>query len=115
MSKKNTSGKIVDDHLVNQPEDKKATKSTTQNVDLKEYAKSAPFSFNKANYKLLLLGLAINILGYILMIGGATDDPAKFDGDALFSDVRITLAPILIVIGFGVIFYAIFKKRPSQS
>ena len=42
---------------------------------LKEYSKNAPFSFNAKNYKLLLIGLAINILGFILMIGGAAEDP----------------------------------------
>lgn len=115
MSKKKTSEKIVDNHLISQPENKKAAQAATNQVDLKEYAKTAPFSFNKANYRLLLLGLGINILGFILMIGGGTDDPAKFDGDALFSRTRITIAPMLIVIGYGVIFYALFRKTPEKS
>ncbi len=79
-------------------------------VSLKDWSKGAPFSFNAKNYRLLLIGLAINILGFILMIGGATDDPAKFDGDALFSHTRITIAPMLIVAGYVVIMYAIMKK-----
>ncbi len=68
------------------------------------------FPVKKDNMRFILIGLAINILGFILMIGGGSDDPNKFDGDALFSFVRITLAPILTVIGYAVIFYGIMKK-----
>lgn len=65
--------------------------------------------------RFILIGLAINILGYILMIGGGSDDPNKFDGDALFSSVRITVAPILVVIGYAVIFYGIMKKPAGNK
>lgn len=88
-------------------------KAKTSNVSLSEYSKSAPFSFNKENYKLLLIGLAINFLGYILMIGGANEDPNVFDGE-MFSARRITIAPMLIVAGFAVIIYAIMKKPKAN-
>ncbi len=84
-------------------------------LDLKEYSKSAPFSFDKSNYILLLMGLAVNVLGFILMIGGGTDDPNKFDKNALFSDVRITIGPMLIVIGYVVIGYAIMRRPKSAE
>jgi hypothetical protein len=84
-------------------------------VSLTEYNKNAPFSFNAKNYRLLLIGLAINILGYILMIGGGTDDPAKFNGDELFSTMRITISPILIVAGFVVILYSIMRKPEADA
>lgn len=77
--------------------------------------KKVQFAFQPENYKLLLIGLAINILGYILMIGGATEDPTKFDGDALFSTMRITISPILIVLGYLVIMYSIMKKPKSDK
>jgi hypothetical protein len=73
------------------------------------------FGFNSENYKWLLIGLAINILGYILMIGGGSDDPAKFDANELFSTTRITIAPILILAGYVVIFYAIMKRGGSSK
>ena len=73
------------------------------------------FAFQPENYKLLLIGLAINVLGFILMIGGGTDDPTKFDGDALFSDRRITFAPLLIVAGYVVIIYSIMRKPKHTS
>jgi hypothetical protein len=50
------------------------------------------------------------VLGYILMIGGGSDNPDVFDEEALFSFRRITLAPILIVAGFIFEIYAILKK-----
>jgi len=77
--------------------------------------KKNEFSFRPENYKLLLIGLGINILGFILMIGGGTDDPNKFDGDALFSHTRITIAPILIIAGYLVIMYSIMKKKKSSQ
>ncbi len=110
---KNTSN-TIDQELI-QEEKKSSQQPASASVDIKAYAKSAPLSFNKKNYWLLLIGLGVNILGYILMLGGATDDPAKFDGDALFSTTRITIAPILIVLGFAVILYAIMRKPKTDA
>jgi hypothetical protein len=73
------------------------------------------FGFDPANYKWLYIGLAINILGFLLMIGGGSDDPNVFKEDELFSSVRITLAPMLIVAGYIVIFYAIMKRSKKDQ
>jgi hypothetical protein len=73
------------------------------------------FAFRPENYRLLLIGLAINVLGFILMIGGGADDPSKFDAEALFSTTRITVAPFLIVSGYVVIIYAIMRKPKSTE
>ena len=73
------------------------------------------FAFGKENYTLLLVGLAINVLGFILMIGGGSKDPNHFDSAQLFSEMRITVAPILIVAGYIVMLYAIMKKPKSTS
>ncbi len=72
-----------------------------------------PFSFPKENYKLLIIGLLINVFGYFLMIGGANEDPNTFNADEMFSDRRITIAPMLIVLGFGLILYSIMRKPKS--
>lgn len=66
--------------------------------------------FNKDNYLWVLIGLAFLILGFILMIGGGSDDPEVFN-EAIFSFRRLTLAPILVLIGFGIQVYAIMKKN----
>lgn len=70
----------------------------------------AHFGFKPENYRVLLIGLAINIIGFLLMIGGATDDPSQFHEDELFSPIRITIAPMFIVAGYVVILYSIMKK-----
>ena len=49
------------------------------------------------------------------MIGGGADNLDEFDKSALFSHVRITLAPILIVIGYILILYAIMKPNKKAK
>ena len=61
------------------------------------------------NYILLLVGAAIIILGFILMSGGEPATPENFDY-SIFSFRRITLAPIVVVIGFPFEVYAILKR-----
>lgn len=120
MSKKKSSPKgkkaeMLDNEMIQEPVKKVVASAQQETVDLNEFRKTAPISFSKVNYKLLFLGLGINILGYILMIGGAAQELDQFDGDALFSPVRITLAPLLIVAGFVVIAYAIMKKPKAET
>jgi Protein of unknown function (DUF3098) len=67
------------------------------------------FLFEKVNYKFLLIGLGIIALGFILMAGGGSDDPKVFNED-IFSFRRIRLAPTVVLTGFGVVIYSIFKK-----
>ena len=65
---------------------------------------------------MILIGLAINVLGYLLMIGGGSDNPNEFNEAELFSTIRITVAPILIVAGFVVIILGIMRKpKPSAE
>ncbi len=73
------------------------------------------FKFSKQNYTLLFIGLAINILGFILMIGGGSEDHNIFKEDELFSFRRITLAPFVIIIGYIVIGYAIMKNPNKKK
>ena len=73
------------------------------------------FGFDPANYKWLYIGLAINILGFLLMIGGGSENPKVFKANELFSTVGITIAPMLIVVGYVVIFYAIMKRNKKDQ
>ncbi|MCA1764131.1 MAG: DUF3098 domain-containing protein [Cryomorphaceae bacterium] len=77
-------------------------------------SKGETFALGKDNYKWLLIGIGVVILGFILMIGGGSEDPMKFNED-VFSFRRITLAPIVALIGYGIIFYAILKKKESPA
>ena len=67
------------------------------------------FSFNKKNYILLFIGLIFIAIGLILMIGGGSEDPTKFSPD-IFDFQRLTLAPVLLAIGFIIQFFAIMYK-----
>jgi membrane-bound ClpP family serine protease len=69
----------------------------------------------KENLKIILIGLAINIVGYLLMIGGGSEDPNVFSKEELFSTVRITVSPILIVLGFGIMIYGIMKRNRNTN
>ena len=75
--------------------------------------KKLEFALAKENYKLLLIGFAIIIIGFMLMTGGGSDDPTVFD-EAIFSFRRITLAPMLVLLGFAFEIYAIMK-RPKEK
>ena len=57
------------------------------------------------------VGILILALGYILLSGGGSDDPNTFNPE-MFDSRRLTVAPILIVLGFVVEIFAImFKSR----
>jgi hypothetical protein len=67
------------------------------------------FLFEKINYKILLIGIAVIALGFVLMAGGGSEDPKVFN-EAIFNFRRIRLAPTTVLIGFGITIYAILKN-----
>ncbi len=79
----------------------------------KEKPKPFDFPFARENYRLLIIGVIIVVAGFILMIGGGSDDPDVFN-PAIFSFRRITLAPLVALFGFIFIIYAIMKQ-PSEK
>jgi len=68
------------------------------------------FALAKENYLYLIIGFVIIIIGFLLMVGGGSDDPNVFNGDELFSFRRITLAPLVVLFGFFFEIWAIMKK-----
>jgi hypothetical protein len=76
---------------------------------MKKTEQKHEFLFEKINYKILLIGIAVIALGFILMSGGGSDDPKVFS-DAIFNFRRIRLAPTTVLIGFGITIYAILKN-----
>lgn len=63
-------------------------------------AKKVDFVFSKDNYRWLFIGIAIIVLGFVLMSG--TEDILDFR--------KITLAPIVVLAGFATVTFAILKK-----
>lgn len=72
------------------------------------------FPFEKKNYIFLLIGIGILILGFALMAGGGSPNPNVFSMD-IFSHRRITVAPITVLLGFGMIGYAIMHKPKKND
>lgn len=69
--------------------------------------------FDKKKYTWLIIGLVVTAVGFLLMIGGASDDPGEFS-DAIFGFRRMTLAPILVLAGYAIQIYAIMKKTTNM-
>lgn len=72
------------------------------------------FALGKENYKLMAIGFGIIVIGFILMIGGGSDDPNVFNPE-IFSFRRITLAPLILLFGFLFEVYAIMKKPKNSN
>jgi hypothetical protein len=92
-----------------------ANKSKTVKSNREETPPKAGFAIPKENYKLILIGLGIIVLGFILMVGGGSDDPNTFKEEELFSFRRISLSSILVIFGFVFEVYAIMKKPKSNE
>jgi hypothetical protein len=71
--------------------------------------------FTKDNYIWMAIGAVVIALGMFLMSGGKNADPNAFDYKVVYSTTRITVAPILILLGFVIEIYAIFKKPKTSE
>ena len=79
----------------------------------KQNAAVTPFIFDKTNYIVMIAGVLVILVGFLLMSGGATADPNVFPKEEIYSFRRITLAPIVIMLGFGIEIFAILKRPKS--
>lgn len=68
------------------------------------------FLFDKTNYIWMIAGVVLVLIGFMLMSGGKSEDPTKFNYDEIYSARRVTIAPLMILIGFAIEVYAIMKK-----
>ena len=100
---------------------KKQTTAITQPVTEKQSTVTkknvvpAPALFTKENYKWMIIGGIIIIIGMILLSGGKNQDPNTFDYNVVYSTTRVTIAPILIIFGLMVEIYAIFRKSAKTE
>ena len=70
--------------------------------------------FGKKNYLIMGIGLAVIAIGFILMSGGGSDNPAVFDA-SIFNFRRIHLAPALVLLGFAIEIYAILINPNKEE
>lgn len=66
--------------------------------------------FGKENFKWMIIGAVVMVIGFLLMAGGKSPDPNVFNADEIYSTRRITIAPIVILLGLGLLIVAIFKN-----
>jgi hypothetical protein len=71
--------------------------------------------FTKDNYLWMAAGAVVIAIGMMLMTGGKNQDPNTFDKNVVYSTTRITIAPIVIILGFVIEIYAIFRKPRVRS
>jgi len=72
-------------------------------------------ALSRENFKYIIVGCVVVIVGFILMSGGGTEDPTKFNEEELFSFRRITLAPFLVMLGYGVVLFGILKRPKKEA
>ena len=71
------------------------------------------FAFSKKNYILLFVGLSFMASGLVLMVGGESEDPTQFS-DEIFNTTRLTIAPILLAVGFIIEIFAVMYKEKED-
>jgi SNF family Na+-dependent transporter len=89
----------------------KETKTKTKTPEAADEQKIMPFG--KQNYIIVLIGIALLAIGFILMLGGGSNDPDVFN-EKMFDFQHITLSTILILAGFVVEIVAIFWKGNNK-
>ena len=72
-------------------------------------AKVPALALGRSNYPWMLISVVLVVVGYLLMQGGASTDPNVFS-EEIFSARRITVAPIVVLTGYGLMFYALLKR-----
>ncbi len=87
----------------------KSKKSPTIPVE-KATVKSSTSLFGKENKLWMLAGIAVMIIGFLLMAGGRSNDPNVFNVNEVYSTTRITIAPILLLAGLAILIFSIFRE-----
>jgi len=99
---------------ISKPASLRNSKKKSEPLKAEGSADRSAFAFDKNNYKWLLICLAFLLVGFLLMIGGGSDDPDVFNY-GMFDFQRLTLSPVLLFIGYIIGIYAIMKKPKSQT
>lgn len=84
--------------------------TATDNKNVKKREPLAPL-FGKQNIYIMIAGLVVIAAGMLLMSGGKNQDPNVFNNDLVYGFRRITIAPIVILLGFAIEIVAIFWKE----
>lgn len=110
-TKKGSSGKIVSTKKEQVLEPTRA-RSAVKKAAIKS---AVPLLFGKKNFMFIFIGIACMALGMLLMSGGSMPSPDVWDESIIYGFRRITLAPIMILLGLGFVLYSIFAPDTSNA
>jgi len=88
----------------------KQTTRVTEKEPLTVQRKTATGLFTRDNLLWMVAGAVVMGIGYLLMSGGRSNDPNVFDPKEVYSTTRITIAPILLLLGLAIEIYALFRE-----
>lgn len=72
------------------------------------------FLFEKRNFIILGAAILFIVIGFTLMSGGGSEDPNVFNPE-IFNSTRLTVAPIMILIGFILGIVSIMLKPTNNN
>ena len=72
------------------------------------------FALSPKSVRFIVVGLIVMISGYILMIGGGSDNPNVFNPE-MFNFTRLVVSPLLILLGVALLIIAIMKKPKGDD
>lgn len=102
----------------NAPQQRKTAAAPVRRIEKKDSifgTGSRELIYGPAQFRIMGIGLALVILGLVLMAGGGQTSPDTWDENSIYSFRRITLAPLVMVAGFVVVVLGIFKKSPTST
>jgi len=88
----------------------KSSAASFRKKSIQSDSNSTELVFGKKNFTLMLIGIGLIAVGLLLMTGGSMPDPNTWDENIIYSKRRTLLAPIVILAGLVVQFFAIFRK-----
>lgn len=90
-------------------------KTTNEPKQPNTTAAQTQFLFDKTNYIWMIGGVVLVLIGFLLMGGGKSTDPNQFNYNEIYSARRVTIAPLMILLGFAIEVYAIMKKPAGTA
>lgn len=105
--------KKIKKKVVDTTKQKKVIKSTVATRSISKNTPTEPVSllFGRQNFLLMIAGIVLIALGLLLMSGGDMPSPEVWDESLIYGTRRTLIAPIVILAGLAVEFFAIFKMN----
>lgn len=110
-SSKVSSAKVVKTKKAQVLEPTRARASSKQTSN----SSNVPLLFGKKNFMFIFIGMGCMALGMLLMSGGGMPSPDIWDESIIYGFRRITLAPIMILLGLGFVLYSIFAPNTANA